>query len=1458
MHEGGERGHATPSSQQGSQQSSSLPPPPYRLPKSKSEAESNATSTEELDLKQDQPQAQRAVVPENETELQDLAFQAKNAPETDTKFVPGDSGSEASAQRATEEALLKETMEERNENASTSQEHTENDSKDHDSKALRGGGNEDSPRSDNLEFPKKDQKSERHMTSPQYQKPKIDKDDAEFEGEVTEPSSQTRISSQEQRQAREAGGFSSEQNPLQEEVQSPKTTPVMHGGDQQKEQEDLDVEENMSQSQTQEESPSRRNENLSEEVQQPERVSSSSETIEPQPQTQEESPSQRTENLSEEVQQPERASSSSETIEPQPQTQEESPSRPSATVSEEIQPEIASSSSEAQPSQARSQFLEREIDEEPPGLRGMTETKVSKAGSTSEASNPSAVARELLSSEMPELNVPGAPPAPQSSPVHGSEPLIEFKDRGVDENLLQESRKTSTTSTTTSPETVKETFEEDSKASITQKSDEELGAHNVEVANLQAEAMDANAESSVQEATTADDTVRKSDESQRDDSQDPLQQNAVAQEANLSTGDLSKPSGKKKVQFVDQVEGISVNTETGREIMDTEAKKSDGTMKSEIPLNPPKLMQAESADFSFLDDDVESPRTEETFVVPSDTDASFSSAPVIQDLISSEIIKGSAEVSTVETDSEEEEVEEQVSDDEVQHRNEQKESFERILESEMNDPSHFGGVATRAPPPAYSAAVLESKRRIDKVSQKVAKYQEEKGLLSQLDDDEVKNLTKLDAHFTDDEEEEQEFRKDEINAEERGTIEQVVVRQESVNLDGSSKEADATLLDELDDLIEDEEENDQVEFENVAQKSISNDVGDGSIKDEAPSPTPALKKTGHGEDEASSEGPKASSQKLILNDVGDGSIKDEAPSPTPALKKTGHGGDEASSEEPKASSGRDPGNEPSGELETFALWLELIHDRFYGPASKVREAEMENSIVSSKNPLEHPMVFSDAQPTAAEIARPRENESLNTTSRLGRMRRAAENAALIASKRRQIIQSSSRASSMAMKIAHFVQILRLADDEHQSISFNPSADDLEESSAIEVAMGVVRTKSWDALFSAFGIGNMYEEASSPTARADDTFANLLERQIRLRGSANGELIRQYLNVVLHGLPASPPLLAMVKKIPMQNAALSYTAYPQCEFLLGKISSQFRRIFCCMYEGLFSAVPGKVSEQERKQHENALRDLSAFMSTLMRCILFKYPPLFNCKVRDVVGDISEGRVQDSRRGGDLPRRTSDARLVIRTCIEDAVIDPVIDNLYLAFNAFHADDDRELAQLFMELKSSRSEEDLMKICGIPEFFRIGFSSKSQEELYGLETRREGPSPYQRTIDLLERAWITARTPSSKIYVLSLAHQSIVDTVIEHYSRPTYILRPDGRKEIQPTIKDQNKLIPRRREMLAIFKHCVIQSAPINMESQSRLIFELGSRHALAHSEVAQHVVAMICMIPKAIRQLKSPSA
>jgi len=345
-------------------------------------------------------------------------------------------------------------------------------------------------------------------------------------------------------------------------------------------------------------------------------------------------------------------------------------------------------------------------------------------------------------------------------------------------------------------------------------------------------------------------------------------------------------------------------------------------------------------------------------------------------------------------------------------------------------------------------------------------------------------------------------------------------------------------------------------------------------------------------------------------------------------------------------------------------------------------------------------------------------------------------------------------------------------------------------------------------------------------------------------------------VVLRGLPASPSLSNLILKIPAQDGALSLTSNPQCAFALGRASNVFRRVFCQVYEPLFGG-PGVAGEAGKgvvaTAYKRAVSDLCAFMALLTRCVLWRYAPLVGAAVRDVAGDNTHGRVQDSRRGGAIPLGSSNVMLVVRTCVEDTVLDPLLDNLYLAYGAMFGEEDVRIARRCAELRELPREE-LMTLCGVSPFFQLEVANPPARSAQAAGGATQPPTPYAAAIELLVSAWVSARTPCAKICLLAQAHQECVEAVFKHYGRPTFERTASGSRVVRSAITDRRRLIPRKSDMIAIFTYCLVASLPPNLESQSRLIFDLGSRHAVSNSDVSAHVLALVFMCAQRVLKLQ----
>mmetsp|Transcript_41766 Transcript_41766/g.67066 ORF Transcript_41766/g.67066 Transcript_41766/m.67066 type:complete len:1321 (+) Transcript_41766:141-4103(+) len=546
-----------------------------------------------------------------------------------------------------------------------------------------------------------------------------------------------------------------------------------------------------------------------------------------------------------------------------------------------------------------------------------------------------------------------------------------------------------------------------------------------------------------------------------------------------------------------------------------------------------------------------------------------------------------------------------------------------------------------------------------------------------------------------------------------------------------------------------------------------------------------------------------------------------------------------------------PSNFDDDPLSEFFAWLDLIKERFQGKASIQREGVMEASIVRSKTPLKHKTDIQNDCADLKSVVNPVFGAELSSDARLRQMRRKAEDLSVAKEQRRVFMRNSHKSQALAEKFGKYLNSFRMA-VKVQGID-GTDEEQIEDEIAYKLASAVFRTKSWDPLFEMYNVdgdSSGVDGKQDPAEEADSCFSAVLNRQIKTRESINGELVRQYLNVVLRGLSASPSLSNLVKRIPSQDVALSYSSSPQCAFALGRVCSNFRRIFCCLNDSLTAPAGATDGENKRKQFDHALIDLCMFMTTLSRCIIWKYPYLMGASVRDVLGDSSKGRIQDSRRGGDIPKATNDAMLVVRTCIEDTIIDPLLDYLFLAYNAFYGETDQDIMMKCVEL-SSMPVGELMNLLEIPGFFQLEVLNPSSRGVRSSPEDRE--KPYAATIELLVNVWVVARTPCSKISLLSIAYRSIVDSVVKHYSRPTYQQKSNGQTHLRSAITDKRRLLPSKKDMIGIFHFCIIMSMPPNLETQSRVIFDLGSRHAVAHSEISSHALSLLCMAPQRILSL-----
>jgi len=277
-------------------------------------------------------------------------------------------------------------------------------------------------------------------------------------------------------------------------------------------------------------------------------------------------------------------------------------------------------------------------------------------------------------------------------------------------------------------------------------------------------------------------------------------------------------------------------------------------------------------------------------------------------------------------------------------------------------------------------------------------------------------------------------------------------------------------------------------------------------------------------------------------------------------------------------------------------------------------------------------------------------------------------------------------------------------------------------SACSIVGRAIALRTWDMLFSAFeacAINNGKND------EVDSNFCSVLESQLESKGSMNGEFIRQYLNTVLRGLPPSKALRHYLEGLPEQDVASSCAQYPECFFLLGRINNCFRRVFSAYYsQELFDQVE-KDLDLNVLLISDALNDLYQFQRSMERAILSRFSVLLSAPVDGVVGDLCNGRVQDSRRGGDLGK-TSDAIEVVQSCVEDAVLDPLVDTIFLIYSPLCSDEDKFIFNACVEAKS-----------------RIrAFMKEPEFELNA-------------SLEALEKAWLS-RTPSSKMkhFVVALS--------------------------------------------------------------------------------------------------------
>jgi len=250
---------------------------------------------------------------------------------------------------------------------------------------------------------------------------------------------------------------------------------------------------------------------------------------------------------------------------------------------------------------------------------------------------------------------------------------------------------------------------------------------------------------------------------------------------------------------------------------------------------------------------------------------------------------------------------------------------------------------------------------------------------------------------------------------------------------------------------------------------------------------------------------------------------------------------------------------------------------------------------------------------------------------------------------------------------------KVANEIAKAILFTRQGKIVNEENSTECVGRAIALHTWDTLFAVFGI----DHPQNLTEPADSSFLSAISGQIEKRGSMNGELIRQYLNTVLRGLPPSNTLREHVSGIPSQDVALSHTGCPDCAYDVGKVNNAFRRIFLSYYnESIFQQVRNDL-ELNVMLVSDALNDLYQFQRSMEKVLLWKYPQLLKSSVRGIVGDICEGRIQDSRRGGKLTK-TSDPVALVQSCVEDAVLDPLLDTLYLIYLPLCSKEDKMILQ------------------------------------------------------------------------------------------------------------------------------------------------------------------------------------
>ena len=315
---------------------------------------------------------------------------------------------------------------------------------------------------------------------------------------------------------------------------------------------------------------------------------------------------------------------------------------------------------------------------------------------------------------------------------------------------------------------------------------------------------------------------------------------------------------------------------------------------------------------------------------------------------------------------------------------------------------------------------------------------------------------------------------------------------------------------------------------------------------------------------------------------------------------------------------------------------------------EVKEKESGDSESSSKD-----MASTILEEQTASSARSAQMEQTLST-----MRRRAEQAQEKEWRRINYVQRAVSDQSIAKEIA---STLLTARQQNKLVLTTPA----------ESVGYWIYTEGWGSLLAAFEI----DKRQTHTQAADDSFMAELRKQIRSKGSVNGELVRQYMNCILKGLSASKELASKVRGIPLQQEIP-----PNLAWSFGKAGLAFRRVFLSYYSaGLFEQVEADI-ELHCKLVEDAMNDLHAFQSLLSLSLVWHFPHLIAATVRDQSGTFGKVLAEafqhkDSRQGSSFLSVT-EARDVVSACVEDAVVNPLMDNLYLFFHPICQVEDRAI--------------------------------------------------------------------------------------------------------------------------------------------------------------------------------------